>query len=235
MKKIVLFLLVAIMALGQSMYAQDAQNTQEVQKTKKEKKTQTTQFNPLDNPNEFYLQYGTPGIIWGVAVPASVAMGTGVTVGIVEAIINGLFSWGQNNNPSGTTYVFQNYGIATLTYQHKFKKAKWFGLGADLSYGYAELFEKNKDNTKKNLGHYHLVTPMVAMNFYYFQRKHIELFSGLSVGATFMIDEKNSTKGLFAAHINAFGLSAGGDHLRYHCEFGFGMKGFVNMGIGYKF
>lgn len=205
MKKLYFLLFVAIIATSQTVLAQE------------------TNFNPLDNPNEFYITYGDPGLVWGVGA----MLGIGVSYAAV-----GLFSPLIGTQPSSTEINIKSIGVATLSYQHKFNKAKWFGLGAEFAYTYCKF--KIKDKTTEENGSFHALIPMLNTNFYYFQRKHIEFYSGLSVGAAFLVDNKK-TDVSFAGHINVFGLSAGGEHLRYHCELGVGMKGFVNMGIGYKF
>ena len=90
---------------------------------------------------------------------------------------------------------------------------------------------------------------MPEVRFSYLNRPHVTLYSGLSMGL--LINRGNYYRGtvpeelyrpgenhtsVFSAfQLTAFGLKAGAKHWFGSFEAGVGIKGFVNLGVGYEF
>ena len=104
----------------------------------------------------------------------------------------------------------------------------------------------------------HQMIIMPDVRFSYLNRPHVTLYAGLAVGllinrgnyyrgtvnddiwfdlvpeASFS-PQKNHTSVFSAFQLTAFGLKAGGNHWFGSFEAGAGIKGFVNLGVGYEF
>ena len=104
----------------------------------------------------------------------------------------------------------------------------------------------------------HQMIIMPDVRFSYLNRPHVTLYAGLAVGllinrgnyyrgtvnddiwfdlvpeASFS-PQKNHTSVFSAFQLTAFGLKAGGNHWFGSFEAGAGIKGFVNLGLGYEF
>ena len=110
---------------------------------------------------------------------------------------------------------------------------KHIGVGGTLSYEYGRE-APNKENLKAR---FHYCTVMPTAKFYWFNRPYVGMYTNISAGATFGLGTKNGefeTRILPAFHLGAVGLEAGGQ-LRGFLEVGFGVKGFIQAGIRYKF
>lgn len=233
MKKVLFLLIAANIVFGQAIFAQE---TESKTGTKKESKKEVKAKIQYEDPflNEIYVEYGTPGIIWGGAIPVGIGLTSAIGSVFVTGTIAGLATaLGVPSQAEVTISGFQSYGVAALTYQRHLKNVQWLGLGCDLAYSYCRIYGSSADKTAYIPSH--IIMPMFNINFYYFRREHVELYSGLTTGLAFWFEKGSNNTVLFAGHINAFGVSAGGKHLRYHCEIGAGVKGSINMGIGYKF
>ena len=104
----------------------------------------------------------------------------------------------------------------------------------------------------------HQIIIMPEVRFSYLNRPHVTLYSGLAIGllinrgnyyrgtvnddiwfdlvpeASFS-PQKNHTSVFSAFQLTAFGLKAGANHWFGSFEAGFGIKGIVNLGVGYEF
>ncbi len=110
---------------------------------------------------------------------------------------------------------------------------KFIGLGGTLSYEYG----REAPNQKELRARFHYCTVMPTAKFYWFNRPYVGMYTNISVGATFGLGVKNGefeSRILPAFHLGAVGLEAGGQ-LRGFLEVGFGVKGFIQAGIRYKF
>ena len=99
---------------------------------------------------------------------------------------------------------------------------------------------------------------MPDVRFSYLNRPHVTLYSGLSIGLLLtrgnyyrgtvyddiwfsvvpedsFYPEKIHTSVFSAFQLTAFGVKAGGNHWFGSFELGAGIKGFVNLGVGYEF
>lgn len=230
MKKTLLFLSISLIALLQPLQAQEQAKEQAQEQTQAE-------LMRYDDPflNEIYIEYGTRGAVWGVAVPMTIGIGSifgSAIIGVTKATLETIFTGNSPDQLNVKVSGFQSYGVADLCYQHRFKKKQWLGIGLDVSYTFCRVYG-DIDNNKVHKD-VHIIMPMFGMNFYYFRRKHITFYSGFSAGCGIWKGPVKSTP-FFSMHLTGFGISAGGQHLRYHCEVGSGVKGFINMGLGYKF
>ena len=104
----------------------------------------------------------------------------------------------------------------------------------------------------------HQIIIMPDVRFSYLNRPHVTLYSGLSIGLLLtrgnyyrgtvyddiwfsvvpedsFYPEKIHTSVFSAFQLTAFGVKAGGNHWFGSFELGAGIKGFVNLGVGYEF
>jgi hypothetical protein len=135
---------------------------------------------------------------------------------------------------------------------YSFRVTPWFWIGASVNYSnYSkdvyiryghEIFDISKEGTRT----YHLLGIMPHVRFSYFNRPHVTLYSGLSVGVDLHIpgkyegDEKYKEyypDPLFYSAFQAtlFGVKAGGKHWFGSFELGAGYKGIASLGVGYEF
>ena len=135
---------------------------------------------------------------------------------------------------------------------YHYRASKWFWLGLTTGYN----FYKEKGNVG-NIGmpenptwqykeHHFLIMP--SLRFSYLNRPHLTLYSGLSVGLYIKYgreyrDDDCLIQPITAEYIRmfsafqltAFGVKAGAKHWFGSFEAGVGIKGFVNLGVGYEF
>ena len=135
---------------------------------------------------------------------------------------------------------------------YHYRAAKWFWLGLTSGYNYYQ--EKGnvgnigmpENPTWQYKEHHFLIMP--SLRFSYLNRPHLTLYSGLAVGLyikhgrEFIDDDfiiRPRTTGhnrVFSAfQLTAFGVKAGAKHWFGSFEAGVGIKGFVNLGLGYEF
>ena len=105
-----------------------------------------------------------------------------------------------------------------------------------------EIFDFNIEGTKT----YHLLGIMPEIRFSYFNRPHVTLYSGLSVGVDLHIPGKYEGNEAYkdyypdplfysAFQATLFGVKAGGSHWFGSFELGAGYKGIASLGVGYEF
>ena len=133
---------------------------------------------------------------------------------------------------------------------YHYRATKWFWLG--LTSGYNYYHEKGnaqfspENPTWQYKEHHFLIMP--SLRFSYFNRPHLTLYSGLAVGLyikhgrEYLDDDcliepitTDHNRVFSAFQLTAFGLKAGGNHWFGSFEAGFGIKGIVNLGVGYEF
>ena len=135
---------------------------------------------------------------------------------------------------------------------YHYRAAKWFWLGLTSGYNYYQ--EKGnvgnigmpENPTWQYKEHHFLIMP--SLRFSYLNRPHLTLYSGLAVGLyikhgreyldnDFLIRPRtiDHNRVFSAFQLTAFGLKAGAKHWFGSFEAGFGIKGFVNLGVGYDF
>lgn len=135
---------------------------------------------------------------------------------------------------------------------YHYRASKWFWLGLTTGYN----FYKEKGNVG-NIGmpenptwqykeHHFLIMP--SLRFSYLNRPHLTLYSGLAVGLYIKHGREYRDDDLLiepitidhnrvfsAFQLTAFGVKAGAKHWFGSLELGAGIKGFVNLGVGYEF
>ncbi len=137
---------------------------------------------------------------------------------------------------------------------YHYRATKWFWLGLTAGYNYYQekgdalyvgyIFPEN--STWQYKEHHFLIMP--SLRFSYLNRPHLTLYSGLAVGLYIKhgreyLDDDNLIQPITIDHnrvfsafqLTAFGLKAGGNHWFGSFEAGFGIKGIVNLGVGYEF
>ena len=140
------------------------------------------------------------------------------------------------------------------SFDYHYRATKWFWLGLTAGYNYYQekgdalyvgyIFPEN--STWQYKEHHFLIMP--SLRFSYLNRPHLTLYSGLAVGLYIKhgreyIDDDNLIQPITAEYIRmfsafqltAFGVKAGAKHWFGSFEAGFGIKGFVNLGVGYEF
>ncbi len=151
--------------------------------------------------------------------------------------------------------------VVSLDYHYR--AAKWFWLG--LTTGYSFMKEKlyvgdvvSPDAFHWNCKEHHFLI-MPSLRFSYLNRPHVTLYSGLAVGVLINRGNRyygdlsglpefvpaawgflpaelpNHTSAGSAFQLTAFGVKAGAKHWFGSFEAGIGIKGFVNLGVGYEF
>ena len=166
---------------------------------------------------------------------------------------------GESLGCASTDYHFTP--VVSLDYHYR--AAKWFWIG--LSTGYSFMKEKlypgnvvSPDGFHWDCKEHHFLI-MPSLRFSYLNRPHVTLYSGVAVGV--LINRGNryygdlstlpefapATWGLVPAELpdhtsagsafqlTAFGVKAGAKHWFGSFEAGVGIKGFVNLGVGYEF
>ena len=137
---------------------------------------------------------------------------------------------------------------------YHYRATKWFWLGLTAGYNYYQekgdalyvgyIFPEN--STWQYKEHHFLIMP--SLRFSYLNRPHLTLYSGLAVGLYIKhgreyFDDDCLIQPITADHnrvfsafqLTAFGLKAGAKHWFGSFEAGFGIKGIVNLGVGYEF
>ena len=147
-----------------------------------------------------------------------------------------------------------------FSFDYHFRASKWFWLGITTASGYykgtVDYIEGvvpavDLPNVPVYSWHEkeHQFVIMPEVRFSYLNRPHVTLYSGLSMGL--LINRGNCYRGtipeelyhpgenhtsVFSAfQLTAFGVKAGAKHWFGSFELGAGIKGFVNLGLGYEF
>ena len=150
-----------------------------------------------------------------------------------------------------------------ISLDYHYRATKWFWLGLSTSYSFMKekLYVGNvvsPDAFYWNCKEHHFLI-MPSLRFSYLNRPHVTLYSGIAVGV--LINRGNRyygdlsklsefvpaawgfvpaelpdhTSAGSAFQLTAFGVKAGGNHWFGSLELGAGIKGFVNLGVGYEF
>ncbi len=148
-----------------------------------------------------------------------------------------------------------------FSFDYHYRAAKWFWLGLSTGYGFYKESHYPDGIVSPDLRYWlckqHNFLIMPSFRFSYLNRPHITLYSGLDIGLLIVrrtpermnqfVDEgwspdddpsgwpHNRTDVFSAFQLTAFGLKAGGNHWFGSLELGAGIKGFVNLGVGYEF
>ena len=143
--------------------------------------------------------------------------------------------WMQNQSIFGDLYT-----TCPITLGYRFRVLKWLWVGGDVSY--CGFFGSFRDlYTDQKVGDYrdHFISIMPAVRFSYLNRKYVTLYSGIAGGIAL---EYGKTYPDYKFHNNhlalqctLFGVSAGSQSWFGFAELGWGFKGYVNAGFGFRF
>jgi hypothetical protein len=148
-----------------------------------------------------------------------------------------------------------------FSFDYHYRAAKWFWLGLSTGYGFYKESHYPDGIVSPDLRYWlckqHNFLIMPSLRFSYLNRPHITLYSGLDIGLLivkrtpermiqfveegFSPDDDPSdwpdkrTDVFSAFQLTAFGVKAGAKHWFGSFEAGIGIKGFVNLGVGYEF
>lgn len=153
--------------------------------------------------------------------------------------------------------------VVSLDYHYRATKWLWLGLSTGYSFMKEKLYPGNvvsPDGFHWDCKEHHFLI-MPSLRFSYLNRPHVTLYSGIAVGV--LINRGNryygdlsklpefvpaeAALGLLPAELpdhtsagsafqlTAFGVKAGAKHWFGSFEAGFGIKGIVNLGVGYEF
>lgn len=171
----------------------------------------------------------------------------------------------------GNLLGFQSNISPLYSLSTHFRVNKWFWFGAMVGYAHIDDIESRSpllnhthgmNPSETNTGpicirRYNAFVFMPELRFSYLNRKHVTLYSGLSIGITkfygkFTIlnieeegpihpyftagDKGNNAPTLFAsAHVTLIGVKLGWEHWFASAELGAGFKGIGSVGVGYEF
>ena len=134
------------------------------------------------------------------------------------------------------------YCTPNISIGYKYRLAKWFWLGATVSYTcFLENRHDRVTNVKISSERDHIISIMPSVRFSWLNKKYVTLYSGLSLGyAVDIIQYKSQTeKYSTAEHGVGFQLTAVGVHVgrKWYgfTEIGVGMQGFIQAGFGCNF
>lgn len=145
---------------------------------------------------------------------------------------------------SPSKYLF----TPVISMDYHYRASKWFWLGLTAGYN---LYKEKGYGEPENLTwqykeHHFLIMP--SLRFSYLNRPHLTLYSGLSVGLYIKYGREytdddcliqpitiDHNRVFSTFQLTAFGLKAGAKHWFGSFEAGFGIKGIVNLGVGYEF
>ena len=161
--------------------------------------------------------------------------------------------WGHVPNGAENSYESVHHLMTPIISAcYSYRVAPWFWIGVSMNYSnYSkdihiryghDIFDLSIEGTRT----YHLLGIMPVIRFSYFNRPHVTLYSGLSVGVDLHISGKyegNETykdyypDPLFYSAFQAtlFGVKAGGKHWFGSFELDAGYKGIASLGVGYEF
>ncbi|MDR2980462.1 MAG: hypothetical protein LBV02_08525 [Bacteroidales bacterium] len=139
------------------------------------------------------------------------------------------------------TYTGLYITTPTLTFTYLYRPLKWLWLGGCFAYTGEYRIEYDKFSEEKiGSNNASLLSLAPYIRFSYLNKEKVNLYSGFGLAMTYEI--KSSTVGRsrhwlsteFTGQMTFFGVSFGKTVVGF-AEVGFGYKGIINMGIGYRF
>lgn len=139
-------------------------------------------------------------------------------------------------------YLNSTSGIAGISYSRYLGKDKKVRLSGIFNFERARFAVANPAGIivgkNFNLDYY---TLMIRGDWFYFQQEYVALYSGLALGGTLVVSEKDPlygsqdlALGLIAYQVNAIGLRLG-YRLAAFTEIGFGAQGILRAGLSFRF
>lgn len=134
------------------------------------------------------------------------------------------------------------YWTPNISVGYKYRIAKWFWIGATVTYtGLFDVYHDRITNKKIYSESDHIITIMPSVRFSWLNKKYVTLYSGLSLGYALDIYHSNypDLRYTGCGHGALLQLTAVGVHVGREwygfTEIGFGIQGFINAGFGYNF
>lgn len=135
------------------------------------------------------------------------------------------------------------YTSATVWLTHNFDYGywinEWLSVGGTVTWtsGRCHLYS-NKTHAKLDTSHVDYVGFMPTVRFAWIRRGIVQVYSSLSLGAGFEVRENYLDENIYEAFcafdFKPLGLSVGRNFFGF-VELGYGTRGIVNAGIGYRF
>lgn len=159
--------------------------------------------------NEISVSYGIGNLPEVVMIFSDVftAIGTGISGGKIE-----------NSRITGAV---------GLEYQRYLAGGR-VTVGAAFGYEYMSATVVNKQN-ESTLKRTNVLTLMPTVKAMWFNRKNVGMYSRFGLGVTGMVGDISAV--IPAFQLNPIGLEAGGEHLRFFLEAGFGSQGTILFGL----
>jgi len=151
---------------------------------------------------------------------------------------------------SPDTYSSGVIATPTISIGYKYRLAKWFWLGATVSYtGFFETIYDRVSNKKYSTYNSHMLTVMPEVRFSWLNTKFVTLYSGIGLGVNFIFEEtyyaENNGRIKAGYSTDYVGLSPTGQvtFVGIHVgrkwygftEIGIGTRGIIQAGFGYNF
>lgn len=147
---------------------------------------------------------------------------------LVEGVGNGIAG-----NKTGTKFI-GTYGI-----DYYYQVNSWFRPGAKVVY--EGLTTTIYDSTDVIINHYNTSTlsVMPSVQFSYFNKKHVKLYSGIDLGVGTIFDDNKKGSGkpsvFFAFNVTPIGIRVGNDRIYGLVETNIGMDALIKGGFGIRF
>lgn len=173
-----------------------------------------------------------------IAISVGTSSGFGSIVGIFKVIGDGIAS-GIDKNKDYQTKLTGTYGV-----DYYYQVNSWFRVGGKAIYeGYNT--KVYNDTTRALIDKYNIsfVSIMPSVQFSYLNKKLVKLYSGIDLGASFIMvpDKKEdgtrftSCQAIFAFNIVPIGIRVGNDRVFGLVETNLGYDAFLKAGIGFRF
>lgn len=172
----------------------------------------------------------------GIGDPSLPALATGHVISLRPLYGRSAADWFSPDSYKGI------YWTPNISVGYKYRLAKWFWLGATVSYtGLYDVYYDRVTNEKVSTQSDHIISIMPSVRFSWLNKKYVTLYSGLSVGYALDIYQGKSATDPYIGYGHGFGfqLTAVGVHVgrKWYgfTEIGVGMQGFIQAGFGYNF
>ena len=124
----------------------------------------------------------------------------------------------------------------SVGYMYRLRNFLWLGGSVSYMGVFGKVFDARDDSFLYN----HTETQIAflpTVRFSYLNKKYVTLYSGISTGFLLNMEIENRRTEVYfhpTLQVTAFGVSAGRKFFGY-TEVGWGYKGFITAGIGYRF
>ncbi|MCC8018662.1 MAG: hypothetical protein LIO85_02665 [Rikenellaceae bacterium] len=146
--------------------------------------------------------------------------------------LNGLWSG------EGDTYYGDMRTSGAVSLSYGYRALPW--LAVKLSATYTGIYQKSysaADGSRRDDLSRHYFYFMPGVDFFWLRRPCVEMYSGLEIGAGFVVadDWDYSNKGFAGGQLTLAGIRIGRGRFYFMSELGFGMRGIATAGGGIRF